>query len=365
MHVSIDTHQIRFRHELGPKAGSQDTLSLRKFGLSDRDFRNASRHIESILQAQRQEVDHLRTTHAWLESIPRKLQQYLRERLLASDPQFVVAQIVSLDESIDLYEAFRQESHSSPTTDAHVMRDVERLRGRCPSDVTRIDGGILSDLLADLADEHEYSENTLARHAKHWSAFFNWLKSRNVLQSNPCDQLNKVIGTKSKDEVRIEWIDALVESCTTVEERYWLRLIQWTGCRLREGLYLRVRDIDFPKSRITITETKNDRIRVNPLYPAIAAHARDMIAGRDPDERVLRTITENTCYDWLYTLLERCNIPRWNPPWNAFRSTRANQLAADKTISAQQAGMLLGHSATVARRNYLSVEDSLLERLAQ
>lgn len=364
MHICNDTQQIRYRRVLGPKAGLQDTLSLKRFGLGDRDFGRLCRNVESILQAQRTDVEHLRSIHDWLESIPRKLREYLLDRLLADDRQFVVNHVIDLQESIDAYEIFRQGSNTSAKTDALVMHDVERLLERCPSDVTRIDVGVLQDLLADLEDDHGYAPNTLARHAKHWSAFFAWLIGKGVIASNPCATLPKEIAARPKDEVRPEWVDALVAKCAIDEERYWLRLLQWTGCRLREGLRLRVRDFDIAKGRIEITETKNDRIRVNPIYPAIAEYLDRVIAKRDPDERVLAKITENNCYDWLAELQQAAGVTSWQPPYNAVRATRANQLAADRSISPQQAGLLLGHSATVARRSYLSVDDSLLERLA-
>jgi integrase len=365
MHADDSERQIRFRHLLGPKSGVQDTLSFKRFRLSDREWSTTKRQIESILTAHRSETEHLRSTLEWVEALPTKQRAYLLTRLLADDPQFVTRQAVSLHESIDEYEAYRQELGTSANTDSQVMHDVERLKLRCPSDVTRIDRGILEDLLSELADEHGYAPNTLARHAKNWAAFFTWLRDkRKSIPRNPCDELDKSIGSKSKDEVQAEWIDQMVRSCKTTEERYWLRLVQCTGCRLREGLSLRVGDFDLSRSRIIFTETKNDRQRVNPIYPAIAIYLPELLHGRSPSDRVLTRITEHTCYDWLYELRDRVGVPQWQPPYNAFRATRANQLAADPSITPQQAGLLLGHSATVARRNYLSVEDSLLTRLA-
>lgn len=364
MHTNNALQQIRYRRVLGPQAGLQDTLSLKRFGLSDRDFGRLCRNVESILHAQRSDVEHLRSIHDWLESIPRKLRSYLLDRLLAHDPQFVVNHVTDLAENIDAYETYRQGLDTKEATDANVMRDVERLLGRCPSDVTRISGGLLQDVLADLQDERSYTANTLARHAKNWSAFFAWLVIRETIAANPCVTLSKEITTRSKDDIRPEWIDAMAFYCESTEDRYFLRLLQWTGCRLREALELRVCDFDLAKSRITIIETKNDRVRINPIYPAIAEHLPQLLAGRNAGERVLRKITEHTCYDWLERIQQSAGVTPWRPPFNAFRSTRANQLAADRTISPQQAGLLLGHSATIARRNYLSAEESLLERLS-
>jgi integrase len=199
---------------------------------------------------------------------------------------------------------------------------------------------------------------------KHWSQFFGWLLDHEVITTNPCTHLDRSMEPREKESIRPEWIDQMVQSCRTIAERYWLRLMQWTGCRLREGLSLRARDFDLVKNRILIQESKNNRVRVNPIYPAIADYIAELLRGLGPDERVLSRITEHNCYDWIYELQDRVGVPRWSPPYNSFRATRANQLASDPSITPQQAGLLLGHSPTVARRNYLSVEDSLLERLA-
>lgn len=366
MYPKDEARQILFRHIIGPRAGVQDTLSLKKFRLSDREWSQLKRQVEGILYVHRTESVHLRSTFEWMESLPQRLRSYLLERLLKADPQFVSQHSVDLSESIEEYEAYRQSLSTSEKTDSLVMHDVERLLLRCPSDVNRIDQGLLEDLLSELQDEHGYQPNTLARHAKNWSAFFTWLRdTRKVIPRNPCDGLNKSITAKAKDEVRSDWIDAMVEACTSTEERYWLRLVQWTGCRLSEGLSLTVGDFDLERSSIAFNETKNDRIRINPIYPAIAPYLSELLAGLGKHDRVLTKITENTCHEWLYELRDRVGVPQWNPPYNAFRSTRANQLAADPSITPQQAGLLLGHSATVARRNYLSVEDSLLRRLSQ
>jgi integrase len=363
MFVRDRKRQIIFRHYLGERAGLQDTLSLKKFRLGDREWSALTRHVEAILAAHRSDVPHMRHTIEWVDALPKHLGNYLRSKLLAYDPAFVQTKH-DLDESIGLYEAYRSEQKTSLATDTAVMRDVERLRLRCPSDITRIEPGLLSDLLAELADEHSYAPNTLARIAKNWNAFFGWLTHiERAISINPCDELPKEIGTREKDTIRTEWIDAMVQACQTTEERYWLRLLQWTGCRLSEGLQLRIADFDFEKGRILIAETKNDRVRVNPLYPAIGQYLHPLFKGREPTELVLKRMTYNTCYKWLRSMQVKLGLPQWSPPYQSFRSTRANQLAADPNITPQQAGMLLGHSAVVARKNYLSVDDSLLEKL--
>lgn len=62
MHADDSQRQIRFRHARGSKAGVQDTLSLKRFRLSDREWSTTKRQIESILTAHRSETEHLRST---------------------------------------------------------------------------------------------------------------------------------------------------------------------------------------------------------------------------------------------------------------------------------------------------------------
>lgn len=358
MSTSVRDRQIVFWYPTGPRAGRQNTISLSQFQLDTLEYTRWRKHVRLILQSQRLDFPPPTTTLKWMAAIPRKQLEYLRERLYYYD-EFDRGSLVDW---LDEYEASRQQGDASLRTDEATMRDCKRLVGTVVSDVRLIDGGMLQDLLAELAERHAAS--SLGRIVKHWSTFFVWLQSQHVIESNPCVGLERSIEARPKDDVQPELIDELVRVCESDEERYWLRLLQWTGCRLREGLSLRAGDFDFEKRRITITETKNNRIRVNPLYPAVADLAGELVRGLEPGDRVLRRINGNTCYRWLYELRTRAGVPQWRPPHNAIRATRATQLASDPTITPQQAGMLLGHSVAVARRNYVSVDERLLERLS-
>lgn len=356
---SVRDRQIVFWHPTGPRAGRQNTISLSKFRLEAPAYRKWRKHVGLILQAQCLDAPPPASTLEWMASIPRKQLEYLRERLYIEELEFVRGSLVDW---LDEYEAARQQGTASLQSDAAAMRDCNRLIGSVVSDVRLIDGGCLQDMLGELSECH--AESSLGRMVKHWSAFFAWLLQQHVIDANPCAGLDRSIEARPKDEVRDEWIEDLVRSSSTAEERYWLRLLQMTGCRLREGLSLRAGDFDLARRRITINETKNNRIRINPLYPAIAEYLGELVRGLEPGDRVLSRINGHTCYRWLFGLRERVGVPQWRPAHNAIRAARATQLASDPTITPQQAGMLLGHSVAVARRNYVSVEERLLERLS-
>ena len=364
----------RMRIECRGPYRPQFSLSLKRYLGDDLNkLYHLQWRVESLLQAQASGADHMRSTRAWLTSIPRKpLRDYLERMLLHCDPQYRREQTVeSLADSIELFAAHRQSAATKESTDAALMCDVETLLelDRPPS---LIDGESLQGLLDRIGDEREYASNTLAKVASHWNTFFNWLVMEDVIGSNPAKQLKRSIERREKSEVRPEWIDRLVAAALTPspspkgrgehgrEWAYWFRLLQWTGCRLREGLSLRPCDFDLARRRINIVDTKRGCVRVNPIYPAIAEYLPDL-AVLDPEMPVLRKVTQATCYSGLARLQDMVGIEPWSPPHNSFRATRANQLAA--ALSPQQAGLLLGHSAIVAQRNYLSVDDALIERL--
>jgi integrase len=357
-HIRMDRLQILCRSPYRP----QFTLSLKSYLGDDLPaICNLQWRVESLLQAQASGVDHIRSTRAWLESIPRKpFRNYLERMLLHCDPDYQRDQTVeSLADAIDLFaDARRQSTKSKWSTDEALLRDVELLL-KLDLPLSLIDEESLQALLDRLGDEQELAANTLAKYAGRWHTFFKWLVKEGWIASNPASGLKRAIERRDKPEIKSEWIDALVMAGDR-EWAYWLRLVQWTGCRLREGLSLRPCDFDVARRRINIVDTKRGCVRVNPLYSAIAEYLPDL-AGLDPELPIVRNVTAATCYTGLARLQCLAGVERWSPPYNSFRATRANQLAA--SLNEQQAGLLMGHSAIVARQNYLSVDDALIERL--
>ncbi len=357
-HVRIAQRQIICRSPYRP----QFTLSLKSFFGDDLPaISNLQWRVESVLQAQASGIDHIRSTRAWLESIPRKpLRDYLERMLLQCDPGYQRDQTVeSLADAIDLFaDARRRSDKSKWATDEALLRDVELLLD-LGMPLRLIDEESLQTFLDRLGDEQELAANTLAKYAGRWHTFFRWAAKEGLVPSNPAGGLKRSIERRDKPEVKPEWVDAMVMVCDR-EWAYWLRLVQWTGCRLREGLSLRPCDFDLARRRINIVDTKRGCVRANPIYPPIAEYLPDL-AGLDPELPILRHVTAATCYTGLARLQSLAGIERWSPPYNSFRATRANQLAA--SLNEQQAGLLMGHSAIVARQSYLSVDDALIERL--
>jgi len=364
--INREAVQVRFRHRIGPRAGRGDTISVKRL-LPPSQLVDFSRRVEDILWAQEHESDHLFSTMTWLSSIPRKLRAIVEEKLLQYDQRYQAAVSQPADdlaELLDTFECHRQQSTAKLSTDADVLRSCRRLSMLGSVPLPSIDEGCLAIALDRLSDQENYAANTLAKIAGHWSIFFRWLVDARVLGRNPAADLKTTFTAREKAEVQPEWVDRLVGSCATREEKLWYRVLQWTGCRLGEALSLRLGDVDVSRHAITITDTKRGVTRRNPLYPAIAEYLPwHALPGMRADDLLFPNLSRSTCYARLKRHQSIAGIEPWYPPFNSFRATRANQLAADTTISAVQAGLLLGHSPVVAGRNYHSVDDALIAKM--
>jgi site-specific recombinase XerD len=366
VNINREAVQVRFRHRIGPRAGRGDTISVKRL-LPPSQLVDFSRRVEDILWAQEHESDHLFSTMTWLSAIPRKLKAKVESKLLQYDQRYQAAVSQPADdlaELLDTFECHRQQSTAKLSTDADVLRSCRRLSMLGSVPLPSIDEGCLAVALDRLSDQENYAANTLAKIAGHWSIFFRWLVDGRVLGRNPACDLKTTFTAREKADVLPEWVDRLVGACTTREEKLWYRVLQWTGCRLGEALSLRLGDVDVSRHSITITDTKRGCVRRNPLYPAIAEYLPwQALPGMRADDLLFPNLSRSSCYARLKRHQSIAGIEPWYPPFNSFRATRANQLAADTTISAVQAGLLMGHSPVVAGRNYHSVDDALIAKL--
>jgi integrase len=367
VNINRETVQIRFYHRVGPRAGRGDTLSLKRL-LPPTQLVDFARHVEDILWAQENESDHLFSTMTWLSAIPRKQKAKVEGKLLRFDERYQAAISQPADdlaELLDAFECHRQQSDSSNyATDVDVMRSCRRLSmlGHVP--LPSIDESCLADALDRISDSENKASNTLAKYAGHWSCFFNWLVDEKVLGRNPARDLKTAFAPRQKADVHAEWVDRLVGACQNREEKLWYRVLQWTGCRLGEALTLRLGDIDVARQSIMITDSKRGCQRRNPLYPAIAEYLPwQALPGMQSDVPLFPNLSRSTAYPRLKRHQSIAGIEPWYPPFNSFRATRANQLAANPDISPEVAGMALGHSPMVAARNYHFLDDAAIARL--
>lgn len=351
MHIDPKREQIRFSLD-----GDRVTLSCRRhLRRSTIEFAILAHHIDRLLEARVAGLAPPPASLQFLDRIPRKLRSQIESRLIAKPS-------LSLGDRLDEYEFYRAtELATAVDTDRAVIEDCSLLPRDW--DCRAITEQQLRELLEHVASQRSYAPSTCGRIVKHWRAFFNWLTAVESLATNPAKGLPYSIGRRTKDEVRPEWIDAMVDRCRVWEGRFWLRFLQWTGCRQRESLRLCRRDFDIGRRRIAINDTKRGVVREAPLYRAIEAELPSDFERWPPDQQLLSWLNPGRCVRWFDAMRERANVPQWRPRFNAIRAMRANQLAADPRIKPEAYQVLLGHSTRTAVANYLSLDDSMVEML--
>lgn len=350
MHVDAQRQQIRFSLH-----GERVTFSCRRALRSGSiDFSALANHVRRLLEARLAGLCPPATSVRFLDRLPRSLRETIASRLVA-DPS------LSLGDRLDAYAASRWEMGTSLASDLAVLRDCELLpRWWVCSTISET---ALREVLDMVTSEREYSDGTRWRVIKHWRTFFRWLVDQHAIASDPTRGFREVLARRDKAMVRSEWIDAMVAKCDFWVGRFWLRTLQWTGCRLRESLRIRFCDIDRDRQRIIIQDTKRGVLREAPLYRAIDMHLPDRLPQRE--QTILDGIDEHTCRRWFDRLREQAGVPAWRPRFNSIRATRATQLAADPRVTRTAYQVLLGHSARTAVANYLQLDDSTVRTLIQ
>jgi integrase len=354
MHVNARTQQIRFSLD-----GERVTLSCRRH-LQQRgylgghiEFADVAQHVGRLLDALLSGLPPPPASLVFLDRIPRKLRMEIEERLLDRRKPSL-----SVGDSVDAYELHRAvELETTPETDRAAIADCDLIPREW--DCRSVTEAMLRELLERLAGERGYAPSTRARIVKHWRTFFSWCE----LGSNPARGLGARVDRRQKDEVRPEWLDAMVDRCQVWEGRCWLRILQWTGCRLRESLSLRRCDFDLERGRITINDTKRGVVREAPLYREIECELPDDFAMWPEFTPLFSWMNHSRCIRWFDSIRERAGVPAWRPRFNAIRAMRANQLATDPRIKPEAYEILMGHTSKTAVANYLSLDDSTVALL--
>lgn len=349
MHINAASEQIRFSID-----GERVTLSCRRhLQRSPIDFRSVVQHVDRLLEARLAGMPPPPASLVFLDRIPRKLRTEIESRLLDRRKPSL-----SVGDSVDAYEAYRwAELETTPQTDRAAIADCDLIPREW--DCRSVTDTMLRELLERLAVERGYSPSTRARIVKHWRTFFAWCE----LGSNPARGLRARVERRQKDEVRPEWIDAMVATSALWERRCWLRVLQWTGCRLGESLRLRVCDFDLERGRISINDTKRGVVREAPLYREIEAELPPWFGEMPAQAMLFEMLSGGNCAWCFDSMRERAGVPAWRPRFNSIRAMRANQLATDPRIKPEAYEILMGHTSKTAVANYLSLDDSTVTLL--
>ena len=141
-----------------------------------------------------------------------------------------------------------------------------------------------------------------------------------------------------------------------------IRLLMFTGCRLREILHLRWEDVDFERDVLNLPESKTGRKKILIAGTAIAIldelerHGEYVISGREPDKpradlnRPWKRITQHARLEGL----------RLHDLRHSYAS-----VGAASGMGLLALGKLLGHASPSTTQRYAHLADDPLRRASE
>jgi integrase len=238
----------------------------------------------------------------------------------------------------------------------------------------------LRDITAGCADEYRLhllsrlSENTARRHCGRAKQFFRAALRKRLVQENPFGDMK---GCQVKgNAARFYFITRneagkVLEACPDAEWRLIFALSRYGGLRCpSETLGLRLSDVDWERSRITVHSPKTEHhegreSRQVPIFPELRPYLDQVWHHAKPGTEFLITRYRDggvNLRTQLQRIIGRAGLKAWPKLFQNLRSTRETEL--NETYPIHVVCAWLGNSPTVANRHYLQVRDEDFERAA-
>ncbi len=177
-----------------------------------------------------------------------------------------------------------------------------------------------------------------------------------------------------KRQYYLSQVDAqqVIDACPDDEWRLLIALARYGGLRVpSEVILLRWQDIDWAKSRFTVTSPKTEHhkeheSRLVPIFPELLSYLQDSFEMASPnDEFCIMRYRDNTCNlrTQFNRIIKRAGLTPWPKLWQNLRSTRETELADHFPLQVVTAW--IGNSAPVAIKHYLQVTKEHFNKAAR
>ena len=166
-----------------------------------------------------------------------------------------------LDAKINYFIATKKLEGLSPKTLKNYRYTLEKLQNTFHKPVSTITTADIKMLMYIEAEKKSPSSmNTFMTPIK---LFFNWLQNEEFIIKNPCAAIKPVKEPKRmRKPLTIEEVEQLRDAILTRRERAILEFYLSTGCRLSEGLNVKIKDIDFNNKTLLVIGKGNKERRV-------------------------------------------------------------------------------------------------------
>jgi len=220
------------------------------------------------------------------------------------------------------------------------------------------------------------AEATVRRRTGLARQFFTAAKKRKLIGENPFkqDDLPTAVGGNSSRQFFItrEMTDQILANCPDVEWRLLVCLARYGGMRTpSESLRLRWRDIDWERSRFTVTSPKTEHhagheSRIVPLFPELIEPLQECFeASPDGAEYCINRYRPNNLNlrTHFRRIIKRAGLQPWPRLWQNLRSSRQSELCEEFPEFVVCAW--IGNSKAVAREHYLQILPEHFQRATQ
>jgi len=210
------------------------------------------------------------------------------------------------------------------------------------------------------------SENTVRRRSGIAKQFFRTAVRRDLIVSNPFEDLTSTDKRNSKRFYFITQEEAkrVLDACPDTQWRLIFALSRYGGLRCpSEHLFLRWEDVDWERGRIRVHSPKTEHheggeSRLVPLFPNLLPHLRQVFEEAEPGtEHVITRYRHSNCNlrTQLHRIIRKAGRKPWPKPFQNLRATRQTELCErwpEHVVCAW-----IGNSRAVARKHYLQVTD--------
>jgi integrase len=357
--------------------GSRKTVRLGK--IDQRSAETICRHVETLLASKITAQPVGRETATWVAGIGAPLREKLAKVGLVEtiEPKPSAKLAPFLREWLD-----RRRRDYKPATVAVWEQSATSMINFFGADISleKITSRSADDFRLSLAKT--LAPTTVHKRIQHARLFCADAKRQRLIDENPFEFCRPRTGGASKPRPYIPQADILrvIEFAPNTHWRLLIALSRFAGLRVpSEALSLRWQDVDWERSRLTVTSPKTAHLpgrgyRVIPLFPVVRTiletawdEAPEKAEFIFPDEYRRRAQKK---MGWananfrttLEKIVRRAGIEPWRCLWHSMRANCETDLARHFPLSS--VCKWLGNTQAVAMRHYVDVTDADFNRAA-
>lgn len=213
--------------------------------------------------------------------------------------------------------------------------------------------------------ERGMSEKSVSSYRDAMCSFFGWLQREDLIQRNPCVNLEPIrvpkVVRKPFDSVEIE---LMKEACgTNLRNKAILCFLLASGCRISELVQLNRADIDF-QNRECVVWGKGSKERTVYLDDIAVSMLQRYLATRKDSSPALfpgrgsDRMTDNGVRSMMKTLQKRSGVENIHP--HRFRRTMATTMSK-KGMPVDEIAILLGHEDVKTTMKYICKDSTTVK----